>query len=295
MAAGIGSRYGGLKQIDPVGPNGEIILDYSLYDAARAGFDRVVFLIRRDIEKTFRETIGRRIEKRMDAEYAFQELGDLPAGFEAPGGRVKPWGTAHAVLSCRHLIRSPFAVINADDYYGSAAYQVLAGHLRGAGDTGGARDICMVGYRLANTLSEHGHVARGVCRVGTDGYLAGIDERTRIQRRGEKIRFTEDGSRWTVLPPDTTVSMNIWGFTPGVFEDLETGFAQFLHSRSGDLDKAEYYLPELVGSLVAERKARVKVLPTDARWFGVTYPEDRPIVQQAIRELLDLGIYPLHL
>jgi hypothetical protein len=292
LAAGIGSRYGGLKQMDSVGPHGELIIDYSVYDALRAGFGRVIFLIRRDIESIFRDKIGHVVESRAETTYVFQDLTNIPCGFTVSADRLKPWGTAHAVLCCKDVVRTPFAVINADDFYGATAYQALATHLRGAHDRNGIGDYCMVGYALHNTLSAHGHVARGVCQMTKDGYLADVRERTRIQQFADGIRYTENGTDWTPLPPDSIVSMNIWGFTLSFFAELETRFPLFLRQNAANLAKAELLLPNVVGDLAREGKARVKVLPTAERWFGMTYREDRPQVQAAIGELIGRGIYP---
>ncbi len=291
MAAGIGSRYGGLKQIDPVGPNGEKIVDYSVYDARRAGFRKVVFVIRREMEEDFRTHIGRRIEEQIETAYVYQELAPLPEGFTVPEGRIKPWGTAHAVAACREAVRTPFAVINADDFYGPSAFRLLGDFLGKAEDSEGVQEYCLVGYLLGNTLSEHGHVSRGVCEVAPDGTLRTIRERVRIQRFGDAIRHTEDGEHWIDLPADSVVSMNMWGFTPSLFEELDTGFVEFLEARGTDL-KAEYFLPERVGELVAAGRARVKVLRTGERWFGITYKEDKPFVEQAVRALIERGVYP---
>jgi len=292
MAAGIGTRYGGLKQIDPVGPNGEIILDYSAYDALAAGFDRIVFIIRRDLERAFRDRIGRAVEKRADVAYVIQELGDLPAGFAVPEGRTKPWGTGHAVLSCRNAVNAPFAVINADDYYGATSFATLAPYLRQARDIDGVGDHCMVGYALENTLSENGSVARGICELTPEGFLSDIRERTRIQRFDEGIRYAETDDRWAPLPPDAIVSLNLWGFTPSILAALESSFASFLRASADRLEKAEYFLPDVVGDLVKCGKARVKVLRTTEKWYGITYQEDRPLVQSAIRDLVRVGTYP---
>ena len=292
MAAGVGSRYGGLKQIDPVGLNGEIIIDYSIYDALKAGFDRVVFIIRRDIEAAFREKIGRAVEKRVDTVYVFQELGNVPEGFVVPADRKKPWGTGHAVLSCKEVVRTPFAVINSDDFYGATAFQVMASYLRQAQDRAGVYDYCMVGYTLSNTLSEHGHVARGICEVTPDRFLVDVRERTRIQRFEDGIKYTEDGANWVTLSPDSTVSLNTWGFTLSAFSELDARFPLFLRKNVANLTKAEYFLPQVVGDLVREGQARVRVLPTDEKWYGVTYQEDRPRVQAAIREMIQRSVYP---
>jgi hypothetical protein len=295
LAGGIGSRYGGLKQADPIGPNGELIIHYSVYDALRAGFGRIVFLIRRDIEETFRERIGRTVEQHADVRYAYQDLDRLPAGFAMPAGRSKPWGTAHAVLCCQQAVHTSFAAINADDFYGAAAYRTLAGYLGRLEDRAGIQEYAMVGYDLANTLSEHGHVSRGLCRVGPDGYLQSIRELTHIAPSPAGIQYQEtDGTR-QVLAPDSIVSMNVWGFTPAFFAQLERLFPAFLRSHAADLSKAEFYLPEAVGTLVSTDSARVKVLPTEERWFGVTYQADRPHVQDAIRQLIAEGKYPKRL
>jgi hypothetical protein len=291
LAAGIGSRYGGLKQIEPVGPSGELIVDYSVYDALQAGFGRVVFVISEAIEATFRERVGRRIERQCEVVYVFQRLQDLPPGFALPPGRKKPWGTAHATLSCRDAVSGPFAVINADDFYGRSAYQALGQHLQNLQRREGEVDYCLVGYLLENTLSEHGHVARGVCDVSPDGYLAGIRELTRIEKLGPAARYTEDGETWVEIPAGTVVSMNMWGFTPGLFAELEARFPLFLARNRETIGTAEFLLPVVVGDLVNEGRARVKVLSADARWHGVTYPQDRPAVQQAIRELVEQGVY----
>ncbi len=295
MAAGIGSRYGGLKQIDPVGPNNELIIDYSIYDAINAGFEKVVFVIKEEMEAAFRERIGKRIEKRVDTAYIYQKLSDLPAGFPVPEGREKPWGTAHAVLSCREAVESPFAVINADDFYGAASFQALDNFLKTAGDRDDIAQYCMVGFILENTLTENGHVARGICTVDPDGYLREIHERTRIEKFGDIIRYTEDGDNWVVIPKGSTVSMNIWGFTPGFFAQLEAGFLEFLDRNQANLLKAEYFLPEVVGSLLVRRQARVKVLASSERWYGVTYRQDKPLVKGAVFDLIQRGIYPENL
>jgi hypothetical protein len=295
MAAGLGSRYGGLKQIDPVGPYGAVILDYSVYDALRAGFGKVVFVINRAIEEAFRERFGRTVEKYCETAYVFQGVEDLPAGFEVPQGRQKPWGTGHAVLGCKGVVTSPFAVINADDFYGRAAYQALVDFLQHAEDRDGVYDTCMVGYILRNTLTEHGHVSRGVCAVDEAGFLKEIHERTHIEcthTDSADARFTEDGTTWAEISGDSLVSMNVWGFTPALFAELETRFPRFLQKNRHNLLKAEFYLPNFVGELVQENKARVKVLSTDARWFGITYRQDKRRVESAIQALIAQGIYP---
>ena len=291
MAAGIGSRYGSLKQMDPVGPGGEKIVDYSVYDARRAGFRQVVFVIRRDMEQDFRNHIGRLIEGQIDTAYVHQELQPLPDGFAVPQGRNKPWGTAHAVGACRSAVLTPFAVINADDFYGPSAFQVLRDHLATLKVQEGVSEYCMVGYLLENTLSEHGHVSRGVCEVAPDGRLLEIRERVKIHRRGDRVQYTDDGETWVDLAKDSVVSMNMWGFTPSLFDELDRGFVEFLQQRGGD-PKAEFFLPEQVGDLVASGRASVKVLRTDEKWFGITYKEDKPLVEQAVHELVHLGVYP---
>jgi nucleotidyltransferase-like protein len=295
MAAGMGSRYGGLKQLDPVGPNGEIILDYSVYDALRAGYERVVFVIKEQIEDAFREKVGRTIEKHCDTAYVFQHLDDVPAGYALPPDRVKPWGTAHAAMSARRVVDVPFAVINADDFYGRTSFQVLGDYLRTAQDVGGMHDFCMVGFRLDNTLTDHGHVARGVCAVDERGHLLGVRERTRIQRFGDSAKYTEDGETWIEIPGETTVSLNMWGFTPSMFTELEARFLSFLEANADNILRAEYFLPEVVGGLVREGRSTVRVLATDERWFGVTYKADKPMVEQAVRELIRRGVYPENL
>ncbi|MEJ5310019.1 MAG: sugar phosphate nucleotidyltransferase [Anaerolineae bacterium] len=292
MAAGLGSRYGGIKQIEPVGPHGATLLDYAVYDALRAGFGKVVFVINQVIEAPFRERFGMTIERHCDVAYVIQRLTDLPAGFTLPPERQKPWGTGQAVLSCRDVVGGPFAVINADDFYGRAAFETLSGYLAHAEDRDGCYDYCMVGYVLENTITAHGHVSRGVCTVDDEGFLIHIRERTHIERVDERIAYTEDGVTWIEIPARATVSMNIWGFTPSLFGELERRFPLFLRDNAANLHKAEFFLPDIVGDLVQERRARVRVLTSDAQWFGVTYKEDRPRVEQAIRTLIEQGVYP---
>ncbi|MEE8390070.1 MAG: sugar phosphate nucleotidyltransferase, partial [Anaerolineae bacterium] len=282
MAAGIGSRYGGLKQIDPVGPSGEIIIDYSIYDALHAGFGSVVFVIKKDIEQAFRERVGKTIERQCETTYVLQRLDDVPEGFEVPPGRQKPWGTAHATLSCRHVLHSPFAVINADDFYGRSSYQALGDYMKNAQDRDGVYDYCMVGYVLGNTLTDHGHVARGVCTVDEGGFLVDVREHTRRERCGEIVKYTVDGEAWAEISAESVVSLNMWGFTPSLLPELEARFPRLLQ-QNDNLQKVEYFLPDVVGDLVQEGKARVKILPTSERWFGVTYPQDKPRIKQAIR------------
>lgn len=286
MAAGIGSRYGGLKQIDPVGPNGELIIDYSIYDAIRAGFGKVVFVIRRDIEADFKAAIGGKFEKRIPVEYAFQELDQLPSGFRAPVGRKKPWGTGQCILITEPLIREPFVAINADDFYGAGSFRVLANHFRS-----GQAEYAMAGYILRNTLSEHGSVARAIGECDQQGYLRKVVERLKIEKDGAHARYLDDDGTAHPLTGDELVSMNFWGFTPSVFGHLRRLFIQFLE-KHGQAEKSEFLIPTVVNTLVAEGVAKVTVLPTDATWFGVTYKEDRPAVAKSIRGLVERGDYP---
>ncbi len=286
LAAGIGSRYGGLKQIEPVGPHGATIIDYSIFDALRAGFAEVVFVIRKNIEVTFRRTIGSRFEKRVPVSYVFQELDKLPAGFSAPGDRVKPWGTAHAIWVTAESVRAPFAVINGDDFYGRTSFQLLCQHL-----ASGSPDFAMVGFLLRNTLSEHGNVARGVCRVAPNGLLEGVTEMTRIARQGAGAGHTDDAGQVQSLTGEEVVSMNMWGFTPALFPHLERLMGVFLREHQHN-PKAEFYIPTVVNALVKEGQAQVKVLRTPDTWLGVTYQEDRPRVIEGIRRLVEQGEYP---
>ncbi len=294
MAAGMGSRYGGLKQVDPVGNHGQLIIDYSIYDARRAGFETVVFIIKHELEQTFRAAIGDRLSRVMDVRYAYQRLDDLPAGFTVPEGRVKPWGTAHAILAARGVIDAPFAVVNADDYYGPQAFREIFSYLSAHEDGPKLREYAMVGYLLKNTVTENGHVARGVCTTDENGYLAGVVERTRIEQRPDGIAFTEDdGASWTPLAPDTLVSMNLWGFTPSFVHEAEARFAAFLEKTARDDPlKGEYFLPSVVSALIAENKARVRVLASRDTWYGVTYQADKPVVTAAIAEKTARGDYP---
>ena len=292
MAAGIGSRYGGLKQMDPVGPSGEIILDYSIYDALRSGFEHVVFVIRKDIESAFRDRVGKTIEQRCDTKYVIQSIDDVPVGFAVPPNRLKPWGTGHAVFACRNAVHTPFAVINADDFYGRASYQTLSSYLHTSKDNDNYYEYCMVGYILKNTLTEHGHVARGVCTVDENAFLVNVREHTHIERVSGKIKNQESDGTWTDLQENTIVSLNMWGFTPSLFEELKKRFPRFLKMNRENILKAEYFLPDIIGNLITEGKARAKVLETDERWFGVTYREDRERVKCAIDTLIQSGKYP---
>ena len=295
MAAGMGSRYGGLKQIDPVGNHGEAILDFSLFDAYEAGFRTAVIIIKKAIEKDFMEMVGKRLEKcPMEIRYAFQELDNIPAGFQIPAERTKPWGTSHAVFCAREQIDgAPFAVINADDYYGKSAYQEIYQYLCHAED-GQYYKFCMVGYQLGKTVTENGSVARGVCTTDDNGFLANVVERTRIEKYEGGIHFTvDDGASWTDLPAETPVSMNLWGFTPVFLKEIEDRFPEFL---TVDVPKnplkAEYFLPRTVSELLAEGKAKVKVLESADKWYGVTYAEDKPVVVAALQEMTQEGKYP---
>lgn len=286
LAAGMGSRYGGLKQIDPVGPSGETIIDYSIFDALRAGFGKVVFVIRKDIEDAFREVVGSRFEKRVAVDYVFQSLDDLPSGFSVPEGRSKPWGTTQAILTGASAVREPFAAINADDFYGAESFRVLAGHL-----TSGSPDYAMVGFILRNTLSEFGTVARGVCERTDDGYLESIVEYLAIERDGGAAKNVDASGKVTQLTGNEPVSMNFWGFTPRVFDQLRASFESFLQQNGSDL-KRECLIPTTVNDLVSAGKAKVKVLTSEGSWFGVTYREDRPRVIESIRGLIAAGTYP---
>ena len=295
LDAGMGSRYGGLKQIDPVGTQGEAILDYSLYDAHRAGFQTAVIIIKEAIKKDFMETVGKRLENcPMEIRYAYQELTKVPEGFTVPEGRTKPWGTSHAVLCARAEIGdAPFGVINADDYYGPEAFQRLYDFLVESKDSQ-PYEFCMIGYRLGNTVTDNGSVARGVCQTDGEGNLTSIVERTRIEKYPGGIHFTADeGKTWEDVPGDTPVSMNMWGFTQGFVEEIARRFPEFLRDEvSQNPAKAEFYLPMTVGQLLREGAARVKVLPTGDRWYGVTYAEDKPMVVAALKGLTDQGLYP---
>lgn len=294
LAAGIGSRYGGLKQIDPVGPSGEIVIDYSIYDARHAGFDRVVCVIRREIERDFRACISARFEKHIAVDYVFQELSDLPRGFSLPPDRRKPWGTGHAILACRDLVREPFAVINADDFYGRQSYVALARNLQSLPAGGPPHPFCMVGFVLRNTLSENGSVARGVCAVDAQHRLQRVVERTHIEKAGDGARFLDEQNVYQPLTGDELVSLNMWGFTPVVFPVLAEKFARFLDAH-GTQPKAEYFIPTVVDEMIGAGQAVVRVAETPETWFGVTYPDDKPILMQGIRARIADGIYPQNL
>ncbi len=289
LAAGMGSRYGGLKQIDPVGPGGETIIDYSIHDAIRAGFGKLVFVIRKDIEQAFKEWIGSRFENRIAVEYVYQELDKLPAGHSLPAGRTKPWGTTHAILMAEDCIREPFAAINADDFYGRQAYQLMADHLRS-----GSKDYGMAGFILKNTLSDFGAVTRGVSRTDASGYLTSVLEMQGLVRDGAGVKGAVPDGTIVPLTGDEPVSMNFWGFTPELFPQLRQKFNEFMAHHGKEL-KSECYIPSTVNDLVKEGRARVKVLRTADSWFGVTYKEDRPMVAESIGKLIARGDYPAKL
>ncbi len=287
----MGSRYGGLKQIDGLGPNGETIMDYSVFDAMRAGFGKVVFVIRRDFEDDFRRVVLSKYEGKVPCEVCFQSVDRLPEGYTLNPERTKPWGTNHAVLMARDIIHEPFAVINADDFYGRESFQVLADFLHSV--EGKQGEYCMVGYRVCNTLSENGSVSRGICSTDAEGFLTGVVERTHIEEVGQKIVFTEDGKD-TAIDPMSPVSMNMWGFTPEYFQYVDEAFRAFLDAHGQEL-KAEFYIPTLVNDLIQAGRATCRVLDTPSRWFGVTYPEDRPQVVMKINNMIQEGIYPAKL
>jgi NDP-sugar pyrophosphorylase family protein len=293
MAAGMGSRYGGIKQLEPVGPSGEIIMDYSIYDAIEAGFDKVVFIIRKDLEKDFKEIIGNRIEKIIKVEYVFQELDQLPSGFAKPEGRTKPWGTGQAVLCCKDVVQGPFAVINADDYYGKEAFKIVYRFL----NTDGYRSnqYCMAGFILGNTLSENGAVTRGVCKANSDGMLIDIEETAGIVPEGDHAAAKNSAGEAITIDLNSVVSMNMWGFHPELFQALEHGFVDFLSKTTDNDLKKEYLLPTVVGDLVKNQAAEVYVLKTMDRWFGVTYKEDKEAVVKSIQKLINKGDYPTKL
>ena len=314
LAAGMGSRYGGLKQVDPVGPSGEAILDYSVFDAVRAGFGKVVFVIRRDFDAEFRAKVGSKFERKVEVGYCYQDISDLPAPFTVPAGRVKPWGTAHATRAARDAVHGPFAVINADDFYGRDAFERLAKFLSSSDSVGLGSDrvdvgsltdanstlgdpklhFAMVGYRLDLTLSENGSVARGVCDIAPDGTLRTVREMTKLVRVGDTAEDREDEANPVKVPLDSRVSMNCWGFSAGLFAELESRFPKWLEA-NGAKEKSEWYIPFVVDELVREGRADCRVLPTDSSWFGVTYREDKPFVEKSIRRLVESGEYPPNL
>ena len=294
MAAGMGSRYGGLKQIDPVDEHGNIIIHYSLFDAYRAGFRTTVFVIKPELEETFKEVIGPKVPEKMEIKYVHQVITDLPEGYTVPEGRTKPWGTAHAALAARKVVAGPFAIINADDYYGVGAFKTIYDYLCANPDSEQYYEYTMVGYLLKNTVTENGSVARGVCTANTEGYLNNVVERTKIVKGEVMPRFTEDdGATWTDLPNETIVSMNMWGFTRSYLDEAEARFPAFLdETAKANPLKDEYFLPSVVSQLLAERKARVRVLSSEDKWYGVTYKEDKPVVVNALAEMRKNGTYP---
>lgn len=295
MAAGMGSRYGGLKQIDPVDQEGNKIIDFSIYDAVKAGFKKVIFIIKRENEADFRTCIGDVVKEYIDVEYAYQELSDIPVGYSIPEGRIKPWGTAHAILSCRNVIDGPFAVINADDYYGREAFRVIYEYLANTTDDEKYR-YAMVGYELGNTLTENGYVSRGVCETDANSYLTDIVERTHIEKTASGAAFTEDGTHYTDISVNSAVSMNMWGFSKSFMKEAGAAFAEFLEQTVPENPlKAECYLPAVVDGLLKAGKATVKVLHSKDRWFGVTYKEDKPFVMESIAALKAQGVYPTKL
>ncbi|MBU4211439.1 MAG: nucleotidyltransferase [Kiritimatiellae bacterium] len=289
MAAGVGSRYGGLKQIEPVGPSGEIMPDYSVFDAIRAGFGKVVFIIRHDIEKDFHEAIGAHFEGRIQMDYVFQELADLPAGFALPPDRTKPWGTGHAIMRCKNLVKEPFAVINADDFYGAKSYDVIARYLEKLAPTDTA--YAMVGFQLVNTLSDHGSVTRGICEVDAHHMLNSVAERFKIEKTADGARYENEHSQWVPLQGHEIASMNMFGFTPTLFGFLDEKFTVFLKKAAGQ-PKAEFLMPAIADELIRERKITMRVLETPEKWFGVTYKEDKPFVAAGIRRLIERSVYP---
>ena len=296
MAAGMGSRFGGgIKQLEPMGPNGEIIMDYSIYDAIEAGFNKVVFVTRRDLFDTFKEVIGDRISKVIPVEYAFQELDELPEGFSKPAERTKPWGTGQAILACKDIVREPFLVINADDYYGKQAFKLIHDYLVEEHPSDKEFEFCMAGFILGNTLSENGAVTRGVCVMDDCGHLIGVNETGGLVKTATGAAVEDADGKLTAINPESYVSMNMWGFTPDFFNELETGFTTFLSEiKEGDI-KSEYLLPSVVDSLIKAGRANVSILETRDKWFGVTYKEDKPLVVQSVNKLISEGKYPAKL
>ncbi len=289
MAAGVGSRFGGLKQIAPIGPSGEIMLDYSVFDAIRAGFGKVVFVIRKDIEKDFKAVIGKHFMGRIPVEYTYQELSNLPTGFTLTPDRIKPWGTGHAIMQCKEAAREPFAVINADDFYGKESYSIISTALQQLSTD--STNFVMVGFRLMNTLSDHGHVTRGICETGADNKLISVVERMKIEKTPDGARFEDENGNWVGATGDEIASMNMFGFTPALFAHMNRMFPAFLKEAEGK-PKLEFLLPSIVHELIKSGKITMKVLETPEKWFGVTYKEDTPVVQAGIRKLVEGGFYP---
>jgi len=294
LAAGIGSRFGGLKQAEPVGPNGELIIDYSIYDALEAGFDHVVLVVQEKLRDAFAERFDPPLASRCAVNYAVQRLDDLPEGFELPPGREKPWGTGQAVLVCQEYISGPFAVINGDDFYGRTSYALLAKHLKSS-EAPSDLSAMVIGFDLQSTLSTHGTVSRGICRVGADGWLEGIQERKRVKRLGDTAVYLDEQKRWQALPADAVASMNMWGLPGSFMTRIAARFPEFLGARQQDIETAEYLLPELVGQALQEQVLRVKVRNSDEAWFGMTHREDLEAVRSAIRSLIEAGHYPADL
>jgi hypothetical protein len=295
MAAGIGRRYGGLKQLAPVGPAGETILDYSVFDALAAGFEKLVFVVSEEVDKALRSRMDASLGGACQVEYVLQKLMPLPRGVPTPRGRQKPWGTGHAVLICQDCIGTPFAVINADDFYGRGSFTTLAAYLKRARDRDGLLDLSMVGFPLASTLTEHGQVSRGVCVVGHEGYLIEVKERARIEKRSGGTGFLDEGGRWTPIPSGSLASMNMWGFTPGIFPELQEYFREFLERADGDPAEMEFLLPEAVNQLLVRQSATVRVLPSPEPWSGLTYQADTTRARERIADLVDAGVYPRRL
>lgn len=293
MAAGMGSRFGGgIKQLEPMGPNGEIIMDYSIYDAIEAGFNKVVFVTRKDLLETFKEVIGNRIEKVIPVEYVFQEIEDVPDGYEVPAGRTKPWGTGQAILACKGTVNDPFLVINADDYYGKTAFKLIHDYLVSEHTSDKKYDFCMAGFILGNTLSDNGAVTRGICVVDDNEHLIGVNETGGIVKTANGAACDDRDGNQVACDPKSHVSMNMWGFTPDFLDELEAGFKEFLSNiKEGDI-KAEYLLPTIVDQLIKSGQADVSVLETQDKWFGVTYKEDKPVVVESIKKLIEEGKYP---
>lgn len=292
MAAGFGTRFGGgVKQIEPIGPNGEVLMDYAVHDALAAGFDRVVFIIRRDLEADFRNGVGRRVEKKCDVEYVFQDVQDIPSGFEHLKVRKKPWGTGQAVLACRNVIREPFCVLNADDYYGTDAFRSIYGHLSGLKADSDKLDLCMAGYVLGNTLSESGAVTRGICSVDAQGRMTGLKETKGVMLIDGKP-CVQEGDALRVLEPNATVSMNIWGLPAAFINYLEEQFVPFLENIGDRVQEAEYLLPSVIGDMMEKGRGTVKLLPTADKWFGMTYAQDKEDTRKRIHELIARGVYP---
>ncbi len=288
LAAGMGSRYGGLKQIDPMTENGEFIIDFSVYDAIQAGFDKVVFIIKKENYQAFSETVGKRVSPYIKTYYAFQDLNDLPDGFAAPDGRTKPWGTAHAIYAAREYLTENFAVINSDDFYGRDAFFKAAEHLKALAD---GEHYCMVGYRLGNTLTDSGTVSRGECSVDCNGMLTSVVERTSIKKQGNDAAYQNEDGTWVDLSASTIVSMNFWGLTPGVLPKLSAGFVKFLGNHGNEM-KSEYFLPGAIDDFMKAEACDVRVYATDAQWYGVTYAEDKEYVKSSIQAMIENGVYP---